>query len=220
MMIRGLCVLIRKFVYACRLVKKALYIRYNRLYFIGNRVKFGRNLKVYNKVYVFGCGQVQIGDDFVLTSGDCWNPINRNIRGTLCTMHQSSVIKIGDHVGISSSCIWAKDRIEIGNNVKIGGDCIIFDNDAHPHDYQKRRDSYAEQLGWQRFLEEMIPSAPIYIDDDVWIGARCQILKGVHIGARSIIAAGSIVTKDIPSDVVAGGDPCKIICKIEANSNE
>ena len=57
----------------------------------------------------------------------------------------------------------------------------------------------------------MIPSAPINIEDDVWIGARCQILKGVHIGARSIIAAGSIVTKDIPSDVVAGGNPCRVI---------
>lgn len=211
MLIRGLCVLLRKFVNACRLIKQAWFIRYNRLYLRGSRVQFGKNLKVYNQVYVLGCGQVQIGDDFVLTSGDCWNPICRNIRGSFCTMLQSSVIKIGNHVGISSSCIWAKDRIEIGNNVKIGGDCIIIDHDAHPHDYQKRRDDYAEQMGWQRFFEEMIPSAPIHIDDDVWIGARCQILKGVHIGARSIIAAGSIVTKDIPSDVVAGGNPCRVI---------
>ena len=211
MMIRVLCVLLRKFVNACRLIKQAWYIRYNRLYLRGCRVQYGKNLKVYNQVYVLGRGQVQIGDDFVLTSGDCWNPICRNIRGAFYTMLQSSVIKIGDHVGISSSCIWAKDRIEIGNNVKIGGDCIIIDHDAHPHDYQKRRDDYAEQMGWQRFFEEMIPSAPVYIEDDVWIGARCQILKGVHIGARSIIAAGSIVTKDIPSDVVAGGNPCRVI---------
>lgn len=211
MMIRGLCVLLRKSVNACRLLKKALYLQYNRLYFIGNRVKFGRNLTVYNQVYVLGRGQVQIGDDFVFSSGDCWNPICRNIRGVFFTMLQSSVIKIGDHVGISSSCIWAKDKIEIGNNVKIGGDCIIIDNDAHPHDYLKRRDNYVEQLGWDRFFDEAIPSAPISIEDDVWIGARCQILKGVHIGARSIIAAGSIVTKDIPSDVVAGGNPCRVL---------
>ena len=48
----------------------------------------------------------------------------------------------------------------------------------------------------------MIPSAAITICDDVWLGARCQVLKGVTIGARSIIAAGSIVTKDIPADVI------------------
>lgn len=210
-MIRGLCVLLRKFVNACRLIKQAWYIRYNRLYFRGCRTQFGKNLKVYNQVYVLGCGQVQIGDDFVLTSGDCWNPISRNIRGAFYTMKESSLIKIGDNVGISSSSIWAKDRIEIGNNVKIGGDCIIIDNDAHPHDYLKRRDDYVEQLGWDRFIDEAIPSAPIAIEDDVWIGARCQILKGVHIGARSIIAAGSIVAKDIPSDVVAGGNPCRVI---------
>ena len=110
-MIRGLCVLLRKCVNACRLIKQAWYIRYNRLYLRGSRVQFGKNLKVYNQVYVLGCGQVEIGDDFVLTSGDCWNPICRNIRGTFYTMHPSSVIKIGDHVGISSSCIWAKDKM-------------------------------------------------------------------------------------------------------------
>ena len=45
----------------------------------------------------------------------------------------------------------------------------------------------------------------------MWIGARCQILKGGHIGARSIIVAGSVVTKDIPADVIASGNPCKVI---------
>ena len=63
--------------------------------------------------------------------------------------------------------------------------------------------------------EEKIPTAPVIIDDDVWIGARCLILKGVHIGARSIIAAGSVVTNDIPADVIAGGNPCRVIRQIE-----
>lgn len=56
--------------------------------------------------------------------------------------------------------------------------------------------------------------APIIIEDDVLIGARCIILKGVTIGAHSVIAAGSIVTKSIPKDCVAGGNPCKIIKNI------
>lgn len=49
-------------------------------------------------------------------------------------------------------------------------------------------------------------------------GARCQILKGVHIGARSIIAAGGIVTKDVPSDVIAGGNPCRVIRILNAGT--
>ena len=54
-------------------------------------------------------------------------------------------------------------------------------------------------------------SASIVIEDDVFVGTRCIILKGVKIGARSIIAAGSVVTKSIPADCIAGGNPCQII---------
>lgn len=54
-------------------------------------------------------------------------------------------------------------------------------------------------------------SAPIIIEDDVMIGTRCIILKGVIIGARSIIAAGSVVTKSIPADCIAAGNPAKVI---------
>ena len=57
-------------------------------------------------------------------------------------------------------------------------------------------------------------SAPITIEDDVWIGAQCVILKGVTIGARSIIGAGSVVTKSISPDCIAAGNPCKIIKKL------
>jgi len=52
------------------------------------------------------------------------------------------------------------------------------------------------------------------IEDDVWIGANCQILKGVTIGARTVIGAGSVVTKSIPTDCIAAGNPCKVIRKV------
>ena len=56
--------------------------------------------------------------------------------------------------------------------------------------------------------------APIVIEDDVLIGTRCIILKGVTIGARSVIGAGSVVTKSIPADSIAAGNPCKVIKSI------
>lgn len=165
---------------------------------------------VHNKIYIMGHGKIIIGDDFQFTSGDSINPICRNIRGALYTMTKNARIEIGDRVGISSACIWAKERITIGNDVNIGGDCLIMDNDAHPIDYIQRRRSYFKEVGKDVYYSKIATSA-IEIGDDVWIGARCQILKGVHIGARSIIAAGSVVTKDIPADVIAGGNPCKVI---------
>lgn len=191
-------------------IRKAFYQYYHRVSFTLWGIEFGRNMKVYNKIYVGGKGSIKIGDNFEFTSGGNINPISRNIRGALYVRLEKSQIEIGDNVGISSACLWAQDSITIGNNVNIGGDCLIMDNDAHPHDFLKRRNSYLEQVGLETCLND-IPAAPIVIEDDVWIGARCQILKGVHIGARTIIAAGSIVTKDIPADVLAGGIPCRII---------
>lgn len=185
-------------------------MHWNRVYFHLLGIEYGRNMLAHNKIYVIGKGSVIIGDDFHFTSGDCVNAICRNIRGVFYTPTKEAIIEIGDRVGISSTCLWAKERITIGNDVNIGGDCLIMDNDAHPVDYMQRRSDFIKNVGKEVYYSE-IGTAPIVIGDDVWIGARCQILKGVHIGARSIIAAGSVITKDIPSDVIAGGSPCKVI---------
>lgn len=187
---------------------------YNKVYFKLFGVKYGRNLSVYNKFYLLGKGKINIGDNFTFTSGGNLNPICRNIRGTFFSKSKDSSIIIGNNVGISSSCLWANKSITIGNNVNIGGDTLILDNDAHPHYFLYRRRDYHSGVNEEK-SKELIPSAPIVIEDDVWIGARCIILKGVHIGARTIIAAGSVVTKDLPSDCIAGGNPCKVIKSIK-----
>ena len=191
-------------------IRMLFYKSWNKFYFGGCGVRFGHRMCVYGKVNINIKGKIFIGDDFKFTSGDFHNPICRNIQGAFYTMSPDAYIKIGDRVGMSSTCLWAKEGITIGNDVNIGGDCLILDTDAHPQDYIKRRNSYRNSVGRSLYLEN-VPSAPIVIDDDVWIGARCQILKGVHIGARTIIAAGSVVVKDIPSDCISAGIPCKVI---------
>ncbi|SEM55731.1 Hexapeptide repeat of succinyl-transferase [Prevotella sp. ne3005] len=188
-----------------RFLKQVFYRHYNRFWLSMIGIKYGKNLQVYNKVYVCGFGQVKIGDDFKYFSDDSFNPIHRNIRGAFYLGNSNACIEIGDRVGISASCLWADNRISIGNDVNIGGDTLIMDNDAHPINYLSRRRFHDVQC------HPSIPAIPVVIEDDVWIGARCIILKGVHIGARSIIAAGSVVTKNIPADCVAGGNPCRII---------
>ena len=204
--------LIRKFINIFPILRTKFYVQYNKLFFVIKGVRYGKNMIARNKIYITGTGNVVIGDDFLYSSGDSINPICRNLRGAFYTVNHG-MIEIGDRVGMSSACIWSMERITIGNDVNIGGDCIIIDNDAHPHDYIKRRRNYIQDVGKDVFYSS-IPVSPIVIEDDVWIGARCQVLKGVHIGARSIIAAGSIVTKDIPSDVIAAGNPCRVIKRL------
>ncbi len=197
-------------------LKSFFYIYWNRIKFRCFGINYGHNMCVNNEVYVIGHGKITIGDDFRFTSGNGINPICRNIKGEFRLGSKDASIEIGNNVGISSSCIWARKRISIGDNVNIGGDCIIIDSDIHSHNFIERRKGHSPLNGKYK----IIPSAPIVIEDDVWLGARCMVLKGVHIGARSIIAAGSVVINDIPSDVVAGGNPCKVIKKINQDIKE
>lgn len=129
------------------------------------------------------------------------NPIGSNLQGAIYVESGAS-LTIGNNVGMSSTRMWINDSIKIGDKVKIGGCVLMTDTDAHPMDFMVRRSS-----------NNGTKSAPIVIEDDVWIGAHCVILKGVTIGARSIIGAGSVVTKSIPADCVAAGNPCKVIKK-------
>lgn len=170
-------------------------------------------MQAYNKVYITGykTGKITIGDDFHFTSGDGINPICRNIRGCIHRGSPMAVISIGDHVGMSSPCIWINECLTIGNNVNIGGNCMILDTDVHQLDYLVRRGDKDANLDAPTTT---VQCAPVTIEDDVWIGANCQILKGVTIGTRSVIGAGSVVTKSIPADCIAAGNPCRVIRKM------
>ena len=176
------------------------YPRYNRMLFRLKNISYGRNMTILGKISVVGDGHIEIGDNFYMTSGDHVNPISGNLQGSILTDNSKAEIHIGDNVGMSSTRMWIHDRLEIGNNVKIGACVLLIDTDTHPIDYRSRRQS-----------NEGTKSAPIIIEDDVWIGAHSIILKGVTIGARSVIGAGSVVTKSIPSDCISAGNPCRVI---------
>ena len=166
----------------------------------------GSNVNIYKKVYFqIKKGDLYIGDNYTMTSGDCINPLCRNIRACIF-ISNGGIIKIGNNVGMSSPCLWIRESLTIGNNVKIGGNCIIMDNDVHQLDYAERRAD-----------KGMVCSSPVVIENDAWLGANVIVLKGVTIGARSIIGAGSVVTKDIPADCIAAGNPCKIIKRFFSN---
>lgn len=83
--------------------------------------------------------KIVIGDDFHLTSNDRINPICRNNRSCFYLDHPHASITIGNHVGMSSPCIWIHDKQTIGNHVNIGGNCMILNTDVHQLDYMARR---------------------------------------------------------------------------------
>lgn len=123
-------------------------------------------------------------------------------------VEKNASLVVGDYSGINGVAICCSQEIRIGKYVKIGGGTCISDSNHHSLDYKERRlDSDLTK----------IRMAKIVIEDDVFIGAGCYIGKGVSIGARSIIAQGSVVVKDIPSDCIAGGNPCKVIKQINKN---
>ncbi len=173
-------------------------------------VKLGKGASMMNKVYVHidDGTEVTIGSHFAVNSGDNSNPLCGNVR---CSIYVAAGAKltIGDWCGISGGCLWATNNIIIGNNVNIGANCVIMDGDMHNTDWRLRHKD--------RFSKDPVPfkKRPIVIGDDVWLGADCIVLKGVAIGARTIIGAGSVIVKDIPANVIAGGNPCKVIKKID-----
>jgi acetyltransferase-like isoleucine patch superfamily enzyme len=97
------------------------------------------------------------------------------------------------YINVNSKII-CSNLIKIGYNVAISDDVVIRDSDLHTLNYE----------GYQM-------SKPIIIEDHVWIGERAVILKGVKLGKNSIVAAGSMVTKDVPENTIVAGNPARII---------
>lgn len=130
------------------------------------------------------------------------------IGGDLLTFAHGGEISIGEwcYVGAGSR-IWSAASIQIGNRVLISHGVNVHDCDSHPKDPQVRHEQFMKiaTVGHPADVNS-IDSAPICIEDDVWIGFNAIILKGVRIGARSIVAAGTLVTKSMEPDSVAIGN--------------
>ncbi len=141
------------------------------------------------------------------------------IRGRLLTYAHGGKISIGDdyYVGVRSE-IWSMESISIGNRVLIAHDVNIHDGTAHSLNATERHAHYRKILttGHPKTKTELpgVHSAPVIIEDDVWISFGVIILKGVRIGRGSVIAAGSIVTKDVPAGMLYRNQVAPILSPI------
>lgn len=117
-------------------------------------------------------------------------------------VQEGGFVDIGDHCSIHSfSVIYGNGGVTIGNHVRIATSVIIVPNNHNFDDISKN------------IYEQGISKKEIVIKDDVWIGAGAIILAGVTIGAHSVIAAGCVVTKDVPENSVVAGVPGRVIRK-------
>ena len=146
----------------------------------------GRGARVDGAPFVESFGAITIGDDFRLSS----TPDQSHL-----VTGRDGVITIGDRVSIGpGAAIAAELRVVIGNGAQIGPYTMIMDTDFH--DIENMRASSAAQ--------------PVVIEDDVRIGGRVTILKGVRIGRGAWIAAGSVVSRAIPAGAFAAGVPARV----------
>ena len=198
-------------VYLYKLFKKAflkIYMAYTKIP-VGfklsvNDVRVGSGFKSNGVpvIDVWERGKFHIGDNLHINNGRRFNQIGRQ-QPCYFIVYNDAVLKLGNNVGMSATAIVCFKSITIGNNVKIGGNVVIYDTDFHSLDKVDRRDPKLDQ--------EKKQCRDVVIEDDVFIGAHSIILKGVTIGEGSIIGAGSVVSKSIPKNEIWAGNPARFI---------
>jgi acetyltransferase-like isoleucine patch superfamily enzyme len=173
---------------------------------------------------------VEFGEGFYCESAQ----IFRHLRST-----RPAAVMIGNHVscyagcsfsvGINGQCIignftllngaliMAEDKIEIGSHCLVSWNVGIADSDFHPLEPAQR---LIDAQALAPFFKNRPPrpklkTAPVKIGDNVWIGMNAVILKGVTIGDNSVVAAGSVVTKNVPANAVVAGNPAVVVKQFE-----
>lgn len=160
-------------------------------------------LRVDGFLYVYNKGILSFGKGGKINSHSLKNIIGGDTRSSI-------IVKYGAHMStginfkMSNSAFYCAERIEIGDNVMIGGSCRIWDSDFHPLNASQRAENPNESYS----------TRPVRIGNDVFIGGGSIILKGTVIGDGSIIGAGSVVSGNIPPGQVWAGNPAKFIREV------
>jgi len=163
---------------------------------------------------------IEAGENTLLDSSHCFKnffsklPIGLKI-GSHCTLFRTTIateengmVQIGDYCYFDNAAIVATEKISIGNRVFIAAGVTIVDSDFHPIAPAARlADTIALSPIGNYDRRPKISSKPVIIEDDVWIGFNATLLKGVRVGAGSVIMPGSVVTQDVPPHSTVMGNP-------------
>ncbi|MDA9267063.1 acyltransferase [Salibacteraceae bacterium] len=143
---------------------------------------------------------------------------NTIVSGHFVIENSSGSISIGSNSFIGGGMFVSAKGISIGNDVMISWGCTFMDNDAHSLDWKNRKNDVRD---WKRGLDEdkigkykdwsTVGADQIIVRDKAWVGFNCIILKGINIGEGAIVAAGSVVTKNVEPYTLVGGNPARFI---------
>lgn len=175
---------------------------YIRLLFSMNGISWGKDWLFYGIPILqkHRRSKMQFGPGFSLRSSLRSNPLGPNHPVILCTWQAGAILQTGSNFAMTGGTLCAAEQIVIGNRVTIGANTTVVDTDFHPLDPEIRP-----------LHPQDARTAPIFIEDDVFIGMNCLVLKGVTIGQCSVIGAGSVVSRDVPGGVIAAGNPARVI---------
>lgn len=152
-------------------------------------------------VHLSSRARISLGRHVALYSRPRSNPRGLLHPMILAALGEGVLLRVGDHVAMSGVSINCRARIEIGDWVQIGPGACVWDNDGHALDADKRRNR----------IKEVNTAAPIVIEEDVFVGARALILKGVTIGRGAVVGAGAVVTKSVTAGQVVAGNPARVV---------
>lgn len=180
-------------------------LRYHTLKRFGNNYRQGERTRIDLSRVLVGktdAGSVCLGD-YVICAGELYSFLGQG------------KISIGDcsYVGLNTR-IWSLTTVTVGQRVLIAHDVFIVDNLTHPLDAKSRHRQYMAKHGFPFPDALELDGQPITIEDDVWVGAGAIVLRGVCIGAGSVVAAGSVVTKSVPRGVIVAGNPASVVKEI------
>jgi len=171
---------------------------------------------------------VEFGEGFYCETAQVFRFLRNTTQGALqigkyCSVYsgcsfsvgKNGSCKVGDFTLLNGAIIMTEERIEIGSSCLISWNVGMADSDFHPLDPAQRLiDAQALAPYYKdRPPRPKLKTAPVIISDNVWIGMSATILKGVTIGENSVVAAGSVVTKPVPANVVVAGNPAVIVKK-------
>ncbi|MFK7894511.1 MAG: acyltransferase [Myxococcota bacterium] len=154
------------------------------------RVKIGSGFRLVGKMEIRGPGRVEIGDNVSVNgSGQAVTPF---------THAPGALISIGSDSFVNGARFGCAEEIRVGARA-ILADCRLMDTDFHS--------IYSDR--WEETAP--VKSAPIILEENVWVAASAAVLKGVHIGENSVVGFGSVLTSSVPANSLVAGNPGKVV---------
>jgi maltose O-acetyltransferase len=157
----------------------------------GDRVSFGPGFQANRKLVIKGPGRVVFGANV-----NAWAHEERNV---IITYDRDVTIAIGSNVRLNGVGLMARRGITIGDHCILGS-TLLVDTDFHSLRRDRATNPHAP-----------VASAPIVVGENVWLAGQTVVLTGVTIGANSVIGFRAVVTRDVPPDVVAAGNPARVV---------